>query len=305
MRRWLQATVFIEAALLTASLAGADQVVMRNGGRVEGVIVEQTPTTVVIETAPGRVTLSMSRVANIVRGRSPLETWRERSASLHPGDAQGWASLGRWAEQAGLGTQAGDAWARVLEADPANAEANRALGRVRVDGAWLPEDEANRARGLVEYEGRWVSLAERDALVRERVAEELADQQRHEAGVRLREAEARAREAEARAREAEAAGSQYADDTGGIPFAYAYGGYGYPYGGYGYGHGGYAGRGHSGAGPGGRGEHPTQHVRPAAGGGTPSSQRAAPAPGGSVGAGSSAPAPPKPVGGLRVPPPQH
>ena len=100
-----------------------------------------------------------------------------------------------------------------------------------MDGTWLAEDEAYRARGYVMYEGRWVSQAEHEALVRERFADEAAEQQRYEAGLRAREAEARAREAEARAREAEAAASPSGDD-GGIPFYIAYGGggYGSPYG---------------------------------------------------------------------------
>ena len=198
MPRSLQATAFLAAGLIGTAVAGADEIVMRTGGRIEGVIVDQTPTSVVVDTAPGRVTLPMSRVARVVRSRSTLDAWRERSASLDSGDVQGWASLARWAEQAGLGTQANEAWGRVLLSEPGNAEANRALGRTQVDGAWLPEDEAYRARGFVRFDGRWVSRAEHESLVRERAAEEAADQQRQEAGLRVREAEARAREAEAR-----------------------------------------------------------------------------------------------------------
>jgi hypothetical protein len=234
MSRWLQGTPFLGAALLTvAAQAGADQIVMRTGGRIDGVVVEQTATAVVIETGPGRVTLPMSRVAQVVKGHSALDSWRERSASLHAGDVQGWAALARWAGDAGLSTQSADAWYRVLASDPRNVEANRAVGHVQVDGAWLAGDEAYRTRGYVMYEGRWVSQAEQEASIRERFADEASEQQRNEAGFRAREAEARAREAEARAREAEAATSPSSDD-GGIPFYIAYGGGGYGYHPYGY-----------------------------------------------------------------------
>ena len=224
-------TAFAALALLAVAPASGDEIIMRTGGRIRGVVVEQTARVVVIETGPGRVTLPMSRVERVVTGRSALEIWRERSAALHPGDAQGWAALAHWADDAGLGTQATSAWQHVVAVDPANPEANRGLGRVSLNGAWLPEDEAYRARGYVQYEDRWVSPAEHEALVRERSANETSEQARYEGALRVREAEARAREAEARAREAEAAP---ADDTGGIPFVYAYGGSGYgpvhPYG---------------------------------------------------------------------------
>ncbi|MGE5127394.1 MAG: hypothetical protein ACM3PV_13960, partial [Betaproteobacteria bacterium] len=119
--------------------ARADEILVRGGGRISGVIVERTDRAVVVETGPGRVALSLSRVERIVPGRSPLESWRERAAGLDPRDARGWASLARWAEEAGLGTQASEAWSRVLAVDPQNADANRGLGRVEVNGAWLDE----------------------------------------------------------------------------------------------------------------------------------------------------------------------
>jgi hypothetical protein len=204
--------------------ARADEILVRGGGRISGVIVERTDRAVVVETGPGRVALSLSRVERIVPGRSPLESWRERAAGLDPRDARGWASLARWAEEAGLGTQASEAWSHVLAVDPQNADANRGLGRVEVNGAWLDEEAAYRARGYVRFEDRWVTPAEHEALVRERAADEAAEQARSE--LRVREAEARAREAEARAQEADSAAmAGYGD--GSIPLWWGVGGYGF------------------------------------------------------------------------------
>jgi hypothetical protein len=62
--------------------------------------------------------------------------------------------------------------------------------------------------------------AERDAIQRERAADDQRDRQRREAEMRAREAEARAEEAEARAAEAEAE----AEEAGGIPLWYVWGG---------------------------------------------------------------------------------
>ena len=130
------------------------------------------PDAIVIETGPGRVTLPMAASAKVVEGRSALEAYQERAAALAPGDAPAGPTLARWAAERGLVTQSREAWQRVLSADPSHAEANAALGRVEVDGAWMGQAEAYRARGYVSFEGRWVTPAEHEALVRERAAEE-------------------------------------------------------------------------------------------------------------------------------------
>jgi len=219
-------------ALVTAGLAAAtassDEILLRSGGRVSGVIVERTRNAIVVETGPGRVTLSMALVEKVVEGRSTLEAYHERAAAIEPGDVDGWAALGRWAAERDLVTQSREAWQRVLSADPSHREANAALGRIEVDGTWMGEAEAYRARGYVSFEGRWVTPAEHEALVRERMAEEAWQIEAREAGLRVREAEARAREAEARAREAESA-AQPVD--GGIPYGWGWGGSGWGWGG--------------------------------------------------------------------------
>jgi hypothetical protein len=219
------ASIVLSAALTAASAAG-DEIFLRGGGRVSGVIVERTESTVSIETAPGRLTLSMKRVERIVESRSAVEVFQERAASLGAQDVAGWAELARWAADRDLVTPSREAWSHVLAVDPSHPEANEALGRVLLDGDWVSERDAYRARGYVEHEGRWVTPAEHEALVREQAAEEAAEREGREADLRVREAEARAREAEARAREAEASADASVPD-GSIPIWWGWGG-GYP-----------------------------------------------------------------------------
>jgi hypothetical protein len=216
-----RAAIGLVAAGLAAATASSDEILLRSGGHVSGVIVERTRNAIVVETGPGRVTLSMALVEKVVEGRSALEAYHERAEELAPGDVEGWAALARWAAERDLLTQSRETWQRVLAADPSHQEANAALGRVQVDGTWLGEAEAYRARGYVSFEGRWVTPPEHEALVREREAEEASERETREAGLRVREAEARAREAEARAREAETA-AQPVD--GGIPYGWGWGG---------------------------------------------------------------------------------
>jgi hypothetical protein len=219
-RLGLRVAIGLVTAGLAATTASSDEILLRNGGHLSGVVVERTHSTIVVETGPGRVTLSMARVEKVVESRSALEVYHERIEALGPGDVEGWAALARWAAERDMQTQSREAWQRVLAANPSHREANAALGRLQVDGTWMGEAEAYRARGYVSFEGRWVTPPEHEALVRERAAEEASERETREAGLRVREAEARAREAEARAREAESA-AQPVD--GGIPYGYGWG----------------------------------------------------------------------------------
>ncbi len=205
-------------------VVSADEVMLRGGGKVRGVIVESTPESIVLETGPGRVTIPRSRVASVRESASDLATYYERAARLEPGDVAGWTALARWAADRGLGTQSQEAYRRVADLDPGHPEANRALGRVEMGGLWVTEDEANRAKGLVPFEGRWVTPAERDVLEQERAADSAAVRTAREAEARAREAEARAREAEARAHAAERDAYRNENGDGAIPlWPYVYG----------------------------------------------------------------------------------
>ena len=212
-RRWLWV-----APVLLASTAWADEVHMKSGGVVRGVIVERTAEVVVIETGPGRVTLPLSRVNRLVEAGSALGDFYSQEAALAPNDAQGYARLARWAENHDLATYGRQTWQQVLKLDPRHPEANAAVGRTYYDGTWMPTREAYRRQGYIPCEGGWVTQAEHEALLRERTERQVAMAGRREAELCLREAEARAREAEARAREAEANAEQVDQSAGGIPY---------------------------------------------------------------------------------------
>jgi hypothetical protein len=245
--------------LLLAAPGAADEVLLVGGGRVSGVIVERTAREVVVEAGPGRVAVAMSRVVSIVEGRSLLQELQERADRIAPDDSRAWAELARWAEDHDLLTQSQEMWHRVVRLDPSHPEANAALGRVQLNGAWMDADDAYRARGLVRYEDRWVTPGERETLVRQQAFEETAARARQEAEWRVREAEARAREAEARAEEAEAAAAASEAPAEGIPLWWGVGGVALPPSGPGVSH-----SGHPGQKP-----HPRPHGEPDGGGTRP------------------------------------
>jgi hypothetical protein len=194
----------IAACLLAwlPALASADDVFLKSGGKVTGRILSRTEKSLEIDIGPGRVTLSMNSVERIEEGRSALDHYYDKAGALESGDANGWLQLARWAAHEGLLTQARVAYERVLDANPGQEEANRALDRVELDGRWVTEAESYRARGYVHFEGAWITPREQDAILREREAVAQAERTRFEAEQRAREAEARALEAEARAQAA-------------------------------------------------------------------------------------------------------
>lgn len=199
MRRCL---ILASLLALFAAPADADDVFLKGGGKVTGRILSRTATSLEMDIGAGRVTLSMKSVERIEEGRSALDDYHDRVGTLRSNDANGWLQLARWASSVGLGTQARQAYQRVLDADPNQPEANTALGRVALDGRWMTEEDSYRARGYVQFEGAWITPVEQDAILRERAAVAQAERARFEAEQRAREAEARALEAEARAQAA-------------------------------------------------------------------------------------------------------
>lgn len=199
--------------LLASPLAAyADEVFLKGGGKVVGVLAEQTAKAVVIEVGVGRVSVPAARVERIVAGPSALAEYRRRFSELAEDDTGAWLRLALWASNQGLQTQAREAFGRVLALDPDNPTAQRALGNVLLGARWVTPDESYRARGYVFFEGAWITPEEREESLRQRadrVETVAAERARAEAEARAREAEARARAAEADARRAESRAEGY------------------------------------------------------------------------------------------------
>lgn len=200
------------ALALLPTLAGADEVLLRGGGKISGRILARTETSVQVDVGPGIITVPMTSVLSIEERRTTLDEYEERAARLRANDAAGWLQLANWAAGEDLNTQARRTYEKVVAIDPQNVDANHALGRVLVEGRWVSEQEGYRARGLVQFEGEWMTPVDRDAILRQRDAR-VVELTRIDADRRLREAEARAADAEARARQAEAAAAQYGAGT--------------------------------------------------------------------------------------------
>ena len=186
-RRWgASSSAAIAAATLLMTLCPrlllGDEVKLRGGGSISGVIVERNETEIKVDIGAGRMTVKMSQVLEIVEGTSPLSAYRQHAAALGPGDVEGWRTLGRWASEQGLRAQAREAYGKVLAVAPDDPEANQAMGRILWEGRWVSEQEAYRLQGLVEHNGEWMTPDERQYLVddeatRAQAESQAADQQ--------------------------------------------------------------------------------------------------------------------------------
>lgn len=174
---------------LAAAPVFADEVYLKGGGRFSGEIVEQTEDSVTVDIGGGYLSVPMSTVVRIEEGVSPLAEYRERAAGIPSGDAEAWRELARWATSKTLSSQSWEAYSQVVAILPDDDEANRALGRVLLNGKWVTEEESYRARGYIEFERQWMTPGERQAILAERQAREQADRQANEADVRAIQAD--------------------------------------------------------------------------------------------------------------------
>lgn len=174
---------------LVALPAFADEVHLKGGGRVTGEIIEQTEEHVTVDIGGGTLTVRASSVVSIERGLSPMQEYRQRAAEVPTGDAEAWRELARWARGNALQSQVEDAYSRLIAILPDDEEANRALGRVLLDGRWVSEEESFRARGYVEFEGEWMTPAEQRAILADRQSSDEAARRANEERIQKIEAE--------------------------------------------------------------------------------------------------------------------
>jgi len=151
-------------SLLVVVSAHADVIHLKTG-RVEGTVVSQTDSHIVVQTKVGKVTFRRTDVVRIEEKTSPLQTYQKMAAQLKDDDADGHFSIGRWCTDHHLTRQAREHYEKVLAIDANHAGARQRLGYVLKDGKWLTRSEAKEADGLVLYNGKWMTPEERDEQV--------------------------------------------------------------------------------------------------------------------------------------------
>lgn len=170
--QWLAAacaTVGLSAALVAASAApaGAEVFLLRNGGRIEGALLnpDEVPRrSYLVEVSPGaRLRLTFAQVEKVVYVR-PEEQEYERIRASFPDTVEGQWALAEWCGEQRLAEQRERHLQRILELAPDHEQARLALGYSKLDGQWMTRDEAMARRGLIYYKGRWRTRQEIELL---------------------------------------------------------------------------------------------------------------------------------------------
>lgn len=191
MRRTLVlAVLWLDVLFVAGSLALADEVVLKSGGRVRGKAV-QADGQVRVELESGTVAFPESYVERVIPGTPPAEikarerrerrAWlQDRLAAVDRGDAQALYSLARAARGAGFPEEeVREVLGLVLGADPDHAGARFDLGEELYGGRWVSREEAHRlerrdhaaemrARGYVDLNGVWMPRDEAEWRLQQR-----------------------------------------------------------------------------------------------------------------------------------------
>lgn len=140
-------------ALALGATAAADEVVLKNGFTLEGIVTE-TEDRVTVEIASGSVTVPKDQVREIRRDTAAIREFEDRRKAASTTEEH--YQLAQWASERGMKDRAEAQYRRVIALDPGHKAARQQLGYVEHEGRWVREDEYMALKGFVRHEGRWV-----------------------------------------------------------------------------------------------------------------------------------------------------
>jgi hypothetical protein len=167
------------AALFLSTPAFADFVTLKDGERIEGIVVEHE-SEIEIRLDIGTLTVDRAEVASIERAPSSLEQIEKRRSQIKTGDVEGLYRLGVEAEKLGLSAQARGLFREVIAAQTDHKGARAALGYRQHEGRWMTEDEFMTSRGYVQRLGQWVTAEAAQALDAAEAARKSAEVERRD-----------------------------------------------------------------------------------------------------------------------------
>jgi HEAT repeats/PBS lyase HEAT-like repeat len=156
--RW-QLAIFALVLDLTCHVAcWGDIFVLRDGGRVEGVLLNpEEAKSAGYRVRPldgGIVTIPADDITKVIPW-SKAKTQYVTFLPDMPPTAEGHWKMAEWCLTAKLPDEREFHLEEVIRLEPGHAKARKALGYVQVDGSWILPEEIMRQRGFVRYEGRW------------------------------------------------------------------------------------------------------------------------------------------------------
>ncbi|MHC4661459.1 MAG: HEAT repeat domain-containing protein [Planctomycetota bacterium] len=177
MRRHTTLPVLAVAiTFLLVSTAAADIVILKNGGRIEGEVIDQGDSVLVRIKDGMTTTIQRKDIKEIIIKKSPLQIYEEKSFALADDDLLGHYALGLWCLDQGLNKEAEIELEKVIALDPEHEGARKQLGHEKADGKWLTKEEVMTQKGFVKYRGKWMKKEEAEALQKKEELEDNIDE---------------------------------------------------------------------------------------------------------------------------------
>jgi hypothetical protein len=148
----------VAVALALAAVAAADTLVLKNGGKFEGSVVEETADGVRFKTIGGILEFSRDQIDHIEYGASRIDRFNERFRKVSRDDVPALLDLARWCEEQRLVSQRRKVLRLVAKQIPDHPEVHRGLGEIWRDGKWVrhrgdPDIPAFDGAGKTSYRG--------------------------------------------------------------------------------------------------------------------------------------------------------
>jgi len=128
-----------------ATAADADTVHKKDGRKVDGEVIEENDSEVVVQTKFGPVTIPKSDVLKIEKGKTPVQQFRDKWDDVDRKDALALLDLADWCKENRLSRESRKCLREVVKLEPDNETARRSLGFQRVDGEWKTKKEIDAA----------------------------------------------------------------------------------------------------------------------------------------------------------------
>lgn len=166
-----------EASAQTPNLVQSGGVSILRGGAIRGVVSNPQSTASeplhIEPTLGGKISLDPSLVREVSALRPEQISYRN-SAPLQKDDVASHLKIARWARNAKLDAQAEAHFQRVVELDPENEEAHKALRHEKLNGVWVSRQERMERHGWVRVGGLNLSRQEAELLEKAKAAKEEA-----------------------------------------------------------------------------------------------------------------------------------
>ena len=153
----------LASPLSWASIASADELVLKGGGIVRGTWLnasEESPESYRFKTAAGiRVSFRSDQVRKARVLAIKISEYERRVPQTADQPEAQW-KLAEWCREKGLAARRRVHLERIIEFSPDHVLARRALGYSQVDGEWVTQASFFRERGYELHGGRWLSPQE-------------------------------------------------------------------------------------------------------------------------------------------------